>query len=235
MTANEVVEELKKLGKESIKTVLIKHGAPEPIYGVKVEDLKKMQKKIKKDYRLALDLYATGISDAMYLAGLIADDARMTRKDLQRWMDQAHWKMVSECTVPWVAAGNPHGYVLALEWIESRKEPVAAAGWATLSSLVSIKPDSELDLAVLRKLLQRVTRTIHAQPNRVRYTMNGFVIAAGCYVPDLTQPALEAAGKISPVAVDMGGTACQVPDAAEYIRKVQQRGIIGKKRKTAKC
>ena len=35
--------------------------------------------------------------------------------------------------------------------------------------------------------------------------------------------------------VDKGGTACKVPFAPEYIRKVQERGSIGKKRKTVKC
>ena len=50
--------------------------------------LKKIQKRVKKDYRLALDLYDTGIYDAMYLAGLIADDAKMTKKDLERWVNK---------------------------------------------------------------------------------------------------------------------------------------------------
>ena len=35
--------------------------------------------------------------------------------------------------------------------------------------------------------------------------------------------------------VDMGGTARKVPYAPDYIKKTQQRGSIGKKRKTAKC
>jgi len=35
--------------------------------------------------------------------------------------------------------------------------------------------------------------------------------------------------------VDMGNTSCQVPFAPDYIRKVQKRGTIGKKRKSAKC
>jgi hypothetical protein len=48
---------------------------------VKVEELKKIQKQIKKDYQLALDLYDTGVYDAMYLAGLIADDLKMSKKD----------------------------------------------------------------------------------------------------------------------------------------------------------
>src|SRR5207302_9008474 len=113
----------------------------EPFFGVKIEHLKKIQKRIKMNYQLALDLYDTGISDAMYLAGLIADDARMTKKDLQRWVKQAYWYMLSEYTVPWVAAGSPYGRELALKWIESKKEHVAAAGWATLSSFVGITPD----------------------------------------------------------------------------------------------
>ena len=37
------------------------------------------------------------------------------------------------------------------------------------------------------------------------------------------------------VWVDMSGTACKVPSAPDYIRKVQERGAIGKKRKTVKC
>jgi hypothetical protein len=41
----------------------MKHGAPEPIFGVKFGDLKR----VKKDHQLALGLYSTGNSDAMYL------------------------------------------------------------------------------------------------------------------------------------------------------------------------
>jgi hypothetical protein len=41
--------------------------------------------------------------------------------------------------------------------------------------------------------------------------------------------------KIDPVSVDMGNTSCQVPFAPDSIRKVQNRGAIGKKRKSAKC
>lgn len=235
MTAQEIVDELKPLGQAGYKKVLQNHGIPEPLFGVKIEDLKKIQKRVKKDYRLALDLYATGIYDAMYLAGLIADDAKMTKKDLRGWSEKATCAALSEYTVAWVAAESPHGRELALEWIDSKKERVAAAGWATLSGLVAITDDAELDVDELKQLLQRVQETIHDQPNRVRYVMNGFVIAVGSYVRALTDLALRTAAKIGRVTVDMGGTACQVPSAADYIRKVEARGAIGKKRKTTKC
>ena len=133
MTAEEVVEQLKPLGTEAYKKVLRNHGVQEPVFGVKIEDLKKIQKRIKKNYQLALDLYDTGIYDAMYLAGLIADDPKMTRKDLRHWVEKANCAMLCEYTVAWVAAESMHGRELALEWIESRKESVAACGWAILS------------------------------------------------------------------------------------------------------
>lgn len=76
----EMIEELRRLGKESVKKVLRNHGAREPLFGVKIGDLKKIQNRIKQDYQLALDLYDTGIYDAMYLAGLIADDIQKIRQ-----------------------------------------------------------------------------------------------------------------------------------------------------------
>ena len=235
MTAKEILAELKPLGSDSYKKVMANHGLKEPFFGVKISDLKKIQKRIKKDYQLALDLYDTGNYDAMYLAGLIADDARMTKKDLQRWIANATHNPLASSTVPWVAAGSSHGWELALEWIESKKPFTAEAGWATLRSLVSLKGDSDLDLPELKRLLERVRKSIHQAPNFVRYQMNGFVIAVGSYVKSLTSTALETAEKIGPVTVDMGNTSCQVPFAPDYIRKVQQRGTIGKKRKSAKC
>jgi 3-methyladenine DNA glycosylase AlkD len=235
MTAGEIVDELKGLGHASYKATMFKHGAREPFFGVKIEDMKKIVKRVKKDYQLALDLYATGIGDAMYLAGLIADDARMTKKNLNDWAAKAAYPLLSEYTVPWVAAGSPVGHEVALEWIESKKENVASSGWTTLSCLVALKEDADLDMAELKQLLQRIQKTIHEQPNRVRYAMNGFLIAVGCYVAGLTELALQTTAKIGPVSVEMGATACKVPDAVEAIKKVQERGTIGKKRKTVKC
>src|SRR4029077_19793366 len=104
MTAAEIVAEIKALGSESYKKTLRNHGIPEPFYGVKIEELKKYQKRIKKDYQLALDLFDTGIYDAMYLAGLIADDAKMTKKDLKGWIGKTKCSPICEYTIAWVAA-----------------------------------------------------------------------------------------------------------------------------------
>jgi hypothetical protein len=219
MTAKDIVAELKKLGTAPTKKTWMAHGAQEPCLGV---------------YQLALDLYDTGIADVMYLAGLIADDAKMTKKDLQKWIEGASWGMVAEFTVPWVASGSPHGRELALKWIGSKDEAIASAGWQTYSSMVAIKEDADLDLAEIKSLLQRVARSIHQQPNRVKYVMNSFVIAVACYVKPLHKLAVDTANGIGKVAVDLVG-ACKIPFAPDHIKKFEARRAIGKKRKSPKC
>jgi 3-methyladenine DNA glycosylase AlkD len=235
MTVKEIMAELEAKGNVGVKNIFLKHGIKEPFFGVKIEYLKVIQKKVKKDYQLAKDLYATGNADAMYLAGLIADEDKMTKKDLSLWVKQAESTNISEYTVPWIAAESHDGYELALEWIDSKTEHIATAGWATLSSVMSIKADSELDIPVLKKLITRVEKEIHTVSNRVRSNMNGFVIAAGCYVPALTDAALNASKKIGAVKVNTDGTACKIPDAAIYINKVKDKGTLGKKKKMARC
>ncbi len=64
LTAEEILAELKSLGRETYRKTMLRHGASEPIYGVSGEDLKKIQKRIRKDYALALALFDTGVSDA---------------------------------------------------------------------------------------------------------------------------------------------------------------------------
>ncbi len=234
MTADEIIAALRSLGRDSYKRVLLKHGVVEPCFGVKIEELKKIQKRIKRDYQLALALYATGIYDAQYLAGLIADETRMTKRDFRQWLAGAKSQPLTG-TIARVAAESPYGWELALEWIDAKTEIVADTGWSTLSSIVALKNDAELDLPKLKQLLERVGRAIHSQPNSVRYAMNGFVIALGACVDSVTPLAIQTAEKIGPVSVDMGNTSCRVPFAPDYIRKIEQRGSIGKKRKSARC
>lgn len=230
-----IMKELAAMGSEQARKTFARHSANIDMFGVRVGDMKTIVKRIKKDYELAKALYATGNSDAMYLAGLIADEDRMTPADLDGWMKAAPWYMIAEYTVPWVAADSPHGWILGNKWIDSNDERIAAGGWATLSSVLSVTPDDKLDLQALKRLLARVADSIGAAKNRERYCMNGFVIAVGCFVAPLSAEALKTARAIGKVEVDMGDTSCKVPDAAAYIRKLETMGRVGRKKKTARC
>lgn len=234
MTAAEILASLKKMGNESTARVLRNHGAHDPCLGVKIGDMKPLQKQLKRNYTLSLELYDSGIYDAMYLAGLIAEPERMTKKDLTGWVKTAS-KPIAGYLVGPIAAGSPAGWDLAMLWIQSKKEIECIAGWATLSALASIRPDAELDLDEYKRLLDVVERTIHSAKDSVRYQMNAFVIAVGSYISSLTDSATDAGRRIGVLHVDMGNTACDVPFSPDYIQKVKDRGRIGKKRKSAMC
>lgn len=236
MTVDEVMAQLKEMGSAQTLKTFSNHGAPvDRMYGVKVGDMKTIVKKVKKNHDLSLALFRTGNSDAMYLAGLIADEKKISKADLQEWVKNAPWYMITEYTVAWIAAESPYGWELGLEWIDAPDETRQTAGWSTLSNWVALHPDEELDMGKLNELLDRVERTIHQSLNRTRYTMNGFVISVGGYVPLLTDKALAIGKRIGKVSVDMGGTACKVPGVSEYIMKMMDKGVIGKKKKEARC
>jgi len=235
MNAQAILNELKALGSEGTAKILKRHGARDPVYGVKIGDMQKIRRRIKVDHQLALDLYDSGVYDAMYLAGLIADDEKMTKADLRRWGRQAYGASLGGATVPSVATGSKHGPALAAEWIASKNEAIAAMGWATLSSIISVHPDEDLDHRDLKKQLKLVAETIHSERNEVRYAMNNFVIAVGCFVAPLSDLALQTAEKIAAVTVDHGDTGCKTPFAPDYIRKVADMDRIGRKKKSAKC
>jgi 3-methyladenine DNA glycosylase AlkD len=232
-----IMAELKKKGSEKTRKIYARHGmAGKPMFGVSVADLKVIAKTIKGQQGLACELYGTGNLDAMYLAGMVADGSQMTKEQLSGWAEgAAGLQMISEYTVPWVAVENTHARELAMQWIGSKKEHVASSGWCTYSGLVATKPDETLDLAEIEGLLSTVVNGIGGAQNRVRHTMNGFVIAVGTYLKPLLKQAKASAQQIGTVSVDMGDTACNVPLATAYIQKVEAAGSVGKKRKTIRC
>jgi 3-methyladenine DNA glycosylase AlkD len=236
-TVKSIMAELKSKGSESTRKIYSRHGMPlDRVLGVSTANLKAIAKTIRKQQDLACELYATGIMDAMYLAGMVADGAQMSRKQLNEWAEgAADMQMISEYTVPWVTVESEHARELALKWMASKQERIAAAGWCTYSGLLSIRPDSELDLKEIEGLLATVVKKIPSAQNRVRYTMNGFVISVGCFVKPLSKHAKAAARQIGGVTVNMGETACKVPDVIAYIEKVEAMGRLGHKKKTMRC
>lgn len=176
----------------------------------------------------------TGNLDAMCLAGMVADGSQMTKKQLNGWAEgTANLQMISEYTVPWVTVENPDARDLAIQWIESKKQRVASSGWCTCAGLVAVKPDNELDLSEIEGLLGIIVKEINEPQNRVRYTMNGFVIAVGTYVKPLLKQAKSSARQIGAVSVNLGDTACNVRLATAYIENIETSGRVGQKRSDA--
>ncbi len=234
-SVSSIMKELEKLGTEQTRKTFRNHGAQGDLFGVKIGDMKKLVKPLRGEQALAIELWETNNSDAMYLASMIADGQRMTSSQLNHWAKTAWWYMLSEHAVPVVAAENALATNIAMKWLKSRQESIVACGWATYSLVVAVRDDETLDLDEIQNLLRVAESSVHKAPNRVRNGMNHFVISVGCYVKPLLASAKSTAKKIGKVEVDVGQTNCKIPLASDYIAKVESMGRIGKKRASAKC
>ncbi len=235
MHLKEVMDYLESKGSEQTRKIYIKHGAQEPFFGVKVGDMKPIEKKEKNNHKLALELYATKNGDAQYLAGLIANPNEFKKVDLMLWAREATWYMVSEYAVAWNLAENDNCLEVALEFIQSDDPKLQVVGWSGMSSFLLIKNSEGLNVNVVEELLEKAENELHGAANRVRYCMNGFIIAAGGAFPELTEKCKEIGDRIGKVEVNLGETTCKVPVIRPYIENMEKRGRIGKKKPKAKC
>lgn len=135
-TVNLIMQKLESLGNEQIKKIYIKHGAKEPLFGIKTMDLRPIVREIKKNYDLSIKLYETGNYDAMYLAGLIADPLKMTKEDFEKWIENAYCHGLSDYTVATTLAKSSMAQEIADEWIFSNKDLHQSAGWSCYCNLV---------------------------------------------------------------------------------------------------
>ena len=85
MTLAETMSALEKAGSAQTRKTYARHGAKEPMFGVSFATLKTLLKRIRVDHELALALWETRNLDARNLAVKIADPARMSASDLDRW------------------------------------------------------------------------------------------------------------------------------------------------------
>jgi hypothetical protein len=203
MELNEILDELKSLGTERTKRIYLGNGAKEPVFGVSINAMKPIFKRIKHNQPLSEQLYATGNYDAMYLAGMIAEPKKMTEEDFYRWIEGAYFYMISDFIVAVTLSETDIAFTVADGFIDSGKELTMSAGWSCYEWLLGTRKDSEFDKEKLLAMLYRVRDTIHNQPNRTKYAMNNFIMAVGISYLPLHEEAMKVAQEVGEVEIFM--------------------------------
>lgn len=212
----ETMRELENAGTEQARKTYRRHGAVDPMFGVSFATLKAMVKRIGVDHDLALELWDTGNHDARVLAMKIADPARLTAVDLDRWAKENRARICGGY-VAMLAAEGPHGKKKLAQWLESKDDEIRAVGWLVCG--FEATHDESLADSFFLELLSRIEKSIHSAPNVEREPMNQAVIAIGGRNAALRKAATATAKRIGKVEVDHGDTDCKTPDAAQYIEK----------------
>lgn len=218
MNVNDAMQQLEALGSEQTRKAWCRHGAAEPMFGVKFGDLAKLQKRIKMDPALASDLWRTGNHDARLLACMVADPVAITEKELKGWASEVKDSATAEALAAF-ASRTPMAAKIREAWLADSK--LQRAGWSLVGHCA--KDGAALDEASALEYLRRIEAGIHRAENWTRRTMMYVAIGIGGRSPTLRKAAEAAIRRIGPVAFDPGDTACEFPDALPYIAKIWKR------------
>jgi len=221
MDAQEVLATLKKLGRPQTAAIYRRHGAGDDVCGVLTSEIGKLKKKIKVDHALAQELWRTGNAEARMLALQVADPARVTKSDADRFVKDGPVRFVG-CYLADLVVRTAHAGDTMRRWMKSKDELTREMGYMVVSHRLKADADA-IDDAAAGEVLETIEREIHASPNWARYGMNNALIAIGVYKPALRKAAVAAAKRIGKVEVDHGETNCKTPEAAGYIEKAAAR------------
>lgn len=221
MNAQEILTTLKKRGKPQTAAIYKRHGSGDNVYGVLTSEIGRLQKKIKIDHALAMELWKTKNAEARILALQVADPGKLTRADADRMVKDGPVRFVG-CYLSELVARSPIADKTMRDWMSSPDEFSREMGYGVLGMRLKDDPGSISD-AEAEKALATIEKQIHRSPNWARHAMNGALISIGTFKPTLRKKALEAAGRIGKVEVDHGETNCKTPDAAPYIENASKR------------
>ena len=216
MTLAEVMSALEKAGSAQTRKTYARHGATEPMFGVSFATLNILMKRIGVDQELALALWETGNLDARNLAVKIADPARMSPSDLDRWASTQRLRGCGSY-VAYLAVEGSHARGRADKWLAASTEAKRCSGW-TLVAAMAMRDETTPDAWFVTRLAE-LEKSIQASPNAQREAMLGALIAIGCRSTALRKSATAAAKRIGKVEIDYGDTSCKTPDPGPALEK----------------
>jgi 3-methyladenine DNA glycosylase AlkD len=103
--------------------------------GVPMPVLRKLAKEAGRSHELAAELWASGIHEARILATLIDDPARVTGRQMDRWVrDLDSWDVCDQACQN-LFRYTPSAFAKAAQWARARREFVRRAGFSLMAGL----------------------------------------------------------------------------------------------------
>jgi hypothetical protein len=219
MTFDEAMVALDEKGTEQTRKTYRRHGASEPLFGVKFGDLRPMAKGIKTDHALAEQLWASGNADARLLACMVADPAQVSEDELDAWLDDIDSYFLVDVFVAEIASKTPGRCERAERWIASDRDRTAQAGW-DLMNLVALS-DEEVPDAYFKEQLGLISERIEGYGNWTRRSASNTIIGIGLRNDELEAAARATVLEMGHVEFDPGQTSCVMPDPIAYLEKTK--------------
>lgn len=221
MNRNEVQQYMVLCGTEQNKKTYHNHGVKGDCYGVSFAELGKLQKRIKKNTSLALELWNSANHDERMLATMIIESKSLTEALLQEWVTAVDNYVLADAVAK-VVASSPIRQWCIEHWLKSDEEWKGQIAWDVLAQMAmngNLPEDG-----IIHSYILYIEQTIHRQKNRVRHAMNNALIAIAMK-SEYRARVFQAADTIGVVKVNHGKTNCKTPNIRGYIDKIEQQQV----------
>ena len=135
-TLDEVLDKLNEKAKSDQLEGMARFGiVGDQRMGVSVPDMRKIAKDIGKDHQLALDLWETGIPEAMIVAGMVAEPDKLTEEQMEDWVvDINSWDICDQVCMN-LFEKSPYAEQKIFEWSAREEEFVKRTAFALIACL----------------------------------------------------------------------------------------------------
>jgi 3-methyladenine DNA glycosylase AlkD len=135
-TVEEVLEQLNSKAKTDQLEGMSRFGiVGDQRMGVSVPDMRKIAKGIGKDHQLALELWDTGIPEAMIVAGMVAEPEKLTETQMEDWVvDINSWDICDQVCMN-LFEKTPLAEKKIYDWSEREEEFVKRTAFALIACL----------------------------------------------------------------------------------------------------
>ena len=219
MNIKYLLRELKELGSEKVKRHYTKQGAHENQFGVKLGDVRRIAKKVKKSNSLALKLWETGNIDARMLAILLMEPKKFSKEDLLGLVGSIKFTRVSDWIDSYVLKNHPNRDEIREDWMNSSNPMVARSGWSLTYQKIEKSPEN-LDL---EKILDRISNNLEGSPPEVQWTMNFALVYIGIHSEELRGRAIQIGERVGLYRDYPASKGCTSPYAPVWIEEMVSR------------
>ena len=136
MDKNEVLKWLERRGTRRNVEGMARYAiVAEHVFGVSVETLRMLAKRLGKDHALAAEMWDSGWYEARLLAALVDDPKRVTRRQMNSWA--ASFENWADCDAVCfhLFDKTPFAWEKARRWAASPREFVKRAAFALMASV----------------------------------------------------------------------------------------------------
>lgn len=226
-TKSRVLQELKALADPEARAKLTYFGINVPkAHGISAPVLHKFARHIGKDQKLAEELWASRIHEALILAALIAESGKVTSAQMERWVKGFDsWDLVDTACC-YLYAHSELAWKKAAEWSRRQKEFEKRAGFSLVAYL-SYKDKSAPDARFVQ-FLRVIEREAWDERNFVRKAVNWALRNIGKRNIRLNREAIRAAERIR-----LQGSRTARWIAADALRELKSEAVQTRLRRKA--